>query len=129
MGWREALRREFFEADREFVEEVLPIGTVDQSVFGLVAEATRYILVGEGEEVHIQADVVALSEVLRSLSRGGRSVSRKDAEEAVQKFASLWEAKARARGTWEEAVRLARQSGEIQHPQPRKKRGLWPWRR
>lgn len=129
MGWREALRREFFEADREFVEEVLPIGTVDQSVFGLIADATRYILVAEGEEVHIQADVGALSEVLRSLGRGGRSVSRKDAEKAVQKFASLWEAKARARGTWEEAVHLARQSGEIQPPQPQKKRGFWPWRR
>ncbi|MBC7221485.1 hypothetical protein H5T56_00630 [Candidatus Bipolaricaulota bacterium] len=129
MGWREVLRREFFEVDREFVEEVLPIGTVDQSAFGLIAEATRYVLVEEGGEVHIRADVVALAEVLRSLSRGGRGVSKKDAEAAVQKFASLWEAKARTRGTWEEAVRVARESGEIQTISAQKKRGFWPWRR
>lgn len=128
MGWRELLRREFFEADREFVEEVLPIGTVDQSIFGLIADATRYILVQEGEEVHIRADVGALAEVLRSLGRSGRAVPRKDAEAAVQKFAALWEAKARARGTWEEAVRAAREAGEIQVQTP-KKRGFWPWRR
>ncbi len=129
MGWREVLRREFFEADREFVEGVLPIGTVDQSAFGLIAEATRYVLVEEGGEVHIRADVGALAEVLRSLSRGGRGVSRKDAEAAVQKFASLWEAKARARGTWEEAVRVAREAGEIQTTIAQKRKGFWPWRR
>lgn len=129
MGWREVLRREFFEADREFVEEVLPIGTVDQAVFGLIAEATQYVLVAEGEEVHIRADTRALPEVLRSLSRGGRGVSKRDAEAAVQKFAELWEGKARARGTWEEAVRRAREAGEIQEAAPPRRKGLWPWRR
>ena len=128
MGWREVLRREFFEADREFVEEVLPIGTVDQSVFGLIAEATQYILVAEGEEVHIRPDTRAIPEVLRSLSRGGRSISKRDAEEAVQKFAALWEGKARSRGSWEEAVRLAREAGEIQTAAAPRKRGFWPWR-
>lgn len=129
MGWKEQLRREFLEADREFVEEHLPLGTVDQSAFGLIADATRYILVEEGGEVHIRPDVAALSEVLRSLAQGGRSVSRKDAEAAVQKFAALWEEKARARGTWEEAVRAARESGEIQTLSPKPRRRFWPWRR
>lgn len=129
MGWREHLRREFFEADREFVEEVLPIGTVDQAAFGLIAEATRYILVEENGEVHIRPDVAALPEVLRSLAQGGRGVSRKDAEAAVAKFAALWEAKARARGTWAEAVRLAREAGEIQTAQAKTRRFRWPWRR
>jgi hypothetical protein len=129
MGWQEVLRREFFEADREFVEEVLPLGTVDHSVFGLIADATRYILVAEGEEVHIRADVAALPEVLRSLGRGGRGVSPRDAQEAVQRFAALWESKARVRGTWAEAVRLAREAGEIRTPPPQKRRSLWPWRR
>ncbi|MFN3346813.1 MAG: hypothetical protein ACK42E_03260, partial [Candidatus Bipolaricaulaceae bacterium] len=96
MGWREVLRREFFAADREFVEEVLPLGRVDQAVFGLLMEATRYVLVEEGEEVHIQPDTAALAEVLRSLARGGRGVSRRDAEEALRRFAALWESKARA---------------------------------
>jgi len=129
MGWKEHLRREFFEADREFVEEHLPLGSVDQAAFGLIADATRYVLVEEEGEVHIRPDVAALSEVLRSLAQGGRGVSRKDAEAAVQKFAALWEAKARARGTWEEAVRMARESGEIQTPSPKPRRRFWPWRR
>jgi len=106
MGWKEQLRREFLEADPGFVEEHLPLGTVDQSAFGLIADATRYILVEEGGEVHIRPDVAALSEVLRSLAQGGRSVSRKDAEAAVQKFAALWEEKARARGTWEDIPKI-----------------------
>ncbi len=129
MGWREVLRREFFEADREFVEEVLPLGQVDQAVFGLLMEATRYVLVEEGEEVHIQPDTAALGEVLRSLARGGRGVPRRDAEEALRRFAALWEGKARARGTWEEAVRAARAAGEIQPAQPKPKRRLLFWRR
>lgn len=129
MGWHELLRREFLEADREFVEEVLPVGRVDQAVFGLLAEATRYVLVQEGEEVHIQPDTAALDEVLRSLSRGGRSVTRRDAEAALSRFAALWEAKARARGTWEEAVRRARETGEIQSARPRSRRRLPFWRR
>jgi len=129
MGWKEQLRREFFEADREFVEEHLPLGSVDQAAFGLIADATRYVLVEEEGEVHIRPDVAALSEVLRSLAQGGRGVSRRDAEAAVQKFAALWEAKARARGSWEEAVRLAREAGEIQTVASPRKRGFWPWRR
>lgn len=129
MGWREVLRREFFEADREFVEEVLPLGQVDQAAFGLLAEATRYVLVQEGEEVHIQPDTTALGEVLRSLAKSGRSVSRRDAEEALRRFAALWEGKARARGTWEEAVQAARAAGEIQTAAARPKRRFLFWRR
>lgn len=53
------------------MEGVLPIGTVDQAAFGLIAEATRYILVEENEEVYIRPDVTALPEVLRSLAQGG----------------------------------------------------------
>ncbi|MCS7240084.1 MAG: hypothetical protein NZ651_02415 [Candidatus Bipolaricaulota bacterium] len=128
MGWREVLRREFFEADREFVTEVLPLGRVDSSVFGLLAEATRYVLVQEGEEVHIRPDTTALGEVLRSLARGGRGVTKRDAEEALQRFAALWESKARARGTWEEAVRVAREAGEIQSILPHPKRRFLFWR-
>lgn len=129
MGWREVLRREFFEADREFVEEVLPLGRVDQAVFGLLAEATRYVLVQEGEEIHIQPDTMALGEVLRSLARGGRGVSRREAEEALLRFAALWESKARARGTWAEAVRAARAAGEIQTAPTKTKRRFLFWRK
>lgn len=114
MGWRDKLRREFFEADREFVDEILPVGTVDRAAFGLLADATRYLLVEEEGEVHLRAEIAAPGEVLASLARAGGAVKRADAEEAVARFASLWEATARRRGTWERAVEEARQGGEVE---------------
>ncbi|MBC7238773.1 MAG: hypothetical protein H5T71_01575 [Chloroflexi bacterium] len=59
MGWKDRLRREFFEADREFVDEVLPVGSVDRAAFGLLADATRYVLVEEAGEVHLRAEIAA----------------------------------------------------------------------
>ncbi|MBC7092926.1 hypothetical protein H5T53_02820 [Candidatus Bipolaricaulota bacterium] len=113
MSWRGRVEREYLEADREFVEEMLPVGSVDAGSFGLIADATRYLLVAEGDEVHIRPDIASLDEVLASLARGGSAVSRKDAEAAVAKFAELWEAKARARGKWDAAVAQAQRDGEV----------------
>ncbi|HNR24999.1 MAG TPA: hypothetical protein PKG50_06235 [Candidatus Bipolaricaulis anaerobius] len=113
MGWRERLQREYLEADREFVEEVLPLGTVDASAFGLIADATRYVLVREGGEVHIRPEIASLDEVLRSLAQAGSAVARDDARAAVIRFASLWEGKARARGRWDETVGTAEAAGEV----------------
>ncbi len=129
MGWRERLQREFWETDREFVENVLPLGTVDSSSFGLIAEAVRYVLVAEGDEVHIRPDTGALEEALASLARGGVHVARKDAEAAVLRFAEIWEGKARARGKWEEVVTAARAGGEVltKLPVAPKRRSLWSW--
>ncbi len=129
MGWKDRLRREFFEADREFVDEVLPVGSVDRAAFGLLADATRYLLVEEEGEVHLRAEIAAQGEVLASLARAGAAVKPVDAQQAVARFASLWEAKARGRGTWEGAVAQARQDGEVETgprrapPEPR--RSLW----
>jgi hypothetical protein len=114
MGWKDRLRREFLEADREFVEQVLPVGSVDQAAFGLIAEATRYVLVEEAGEVHLRAEVAALGEVLTSLSRAGSAIKPADAQRAVARFAELWEAKARHRGTWDGAVAQARGDGEVE---------------
>jgi len=126
VGWRGRLQREYLEADREFVNSVLPMGTVDASSFGLIADATRYLLVAEGGEVHIRPDIASLDEVLKSLARGGSSVSRADAEAAVARFAALWEEKARARGSWEGAVAKAEPDGEIVVAVPRtERRSLW----
>lgn len=129
MSWRDRLRREFFEADREFVDEVLPVGSVDRAAFGLLADATRYVLVEEAGEVHLRAEIAAQGEVLASLARAGTAVKPTDAEEAVARFAALWEAKARGRGTWEGAVAQARQDGEVE-PGPRRappetRRSVW----
>ena len=121
MNWRRKVEREYLEADQEFVEQVLPLGSVDLSSFGLIADATQYLLVEEKGEVHIRPEVVYLKEVVASLSRGGTSVTPQDAERAVGRFAQIWEEKIRARGKWEELVRAAREAGEIKSP-PKKRR-------
>ena len=121
MNWRRMVEREYLEADQEFVEQVLPLGSVDLSSFGLIADATQYLLVEEKGEVHIRPEVVSLKEVVASLSRGGTSVTPQDAERAVGRFAQIWEEKIRARGKWEELVQAAREAGEIKSP-PKKRR-------
>ncbi|MCD6128679.1 hypothetical protein J7J35_03110 [Candidatus Bipolaricaulota bacterium] len=121
MNWRRKVEREYLEADQEFVEQVLPLGSVDLSSFGLIADATQYLLVEEKGEVHIRPEVVSLKEVVASLSRGGTSVTPQDAERAVGRFAQIWEEKIRARGKWEELVQAAREAGEIKSP-PKKRR-------
>ena len=124
MAWRDKLRREFLEADRVFVEEVLPVGTVDRAAFGLIADATRYVLVEEGGEVHLRAEIAAPEEVLGSLARSGLRVGLRDAQEAAARFARLWEETARRRGTWDAAVAEARRGGEVQARQPEPKASL-----
>lgn len=130
MSWKTKLRREFLESDREFVERVLPVGAVDRAAFGLIAEATQYLLVEEGGEVHLRAEIAALEEVLGSLARSGLRVGAGDAKAAVARFAALWEETARRRGTWEAAVAEARAAGEVQAPSRRATRASrWGWLR
>ncbi len=130
MEWKRLVEREYFETDQEFVEEVLPLGSVDISSFGLIADATRYVLVEEGGKVHIRPEIASLREIVASLSRGGTAVSERDAEAAVLRFAELWEEKIRAKGKWEALVSFARERGEIQEGKPEeKKRRGWFFRR
>jgi hypothetical protein len=117
VNWRRKVEREYLEADREFSESVLPVGSVDLSSFGLIADATRYLLVEEEGEVHIRPEITSLKEIASSLSRGGTPISPRDAEAAVEKFARLWEEKIKSRGKWEELVRAAREAGEISPPE------------
>ena len=123
MNWRRKVEREYLEADQEFVEQVLPLGSVDLSSFGLIADATQYLLVEEKGEVHIRPEVASLKEVVASLSHGGTNVTPQDAERAVGRFAQIWEEKIRAHGKWEELVRAAREAGEIKSL-PKKRRWL-----
>lgn len=126
MNWKDRIRREFMETDRQFVDEVLPVRSVDRAAFGLLADATQYRLVEETGEVHLQAEIAAAEEVLRSLTRSGLAVKPQDAQAAVDRFAALWEEKARHRGTWEGAVAQARADGEVRAARPPKPgRSLW----
>ncbi|RLE29342.1 hypothetical protein DRJ58_04370 [Candidatus Acetothermia bacterium] len=128
--WKKLVEREYFETDQDFVENVLPLGSVDISSFGLIADATRYALVAEGEEIHIRPEIASLKQILDSLSRGGTAVSPRDAETAVQRFAELWEERIKAKGKWEALLDFARERGEIREGKPEeKKRRGWFFRR
>ena len=125
MNWRRKAEREYLEADREFVESVLPVGSVDLSSFGLIADATQYLLVEEAGEVHIRPETASLKEIVASLAKGGTAVTPRDAMAAVERFAQLWEEKIRARGKWEELVAEARAAGEVSAPPQRRRRPFW----
>jgi len=128
--WQRAVEREYLEADREFIDKELPIGTVDGASFGLIADATRYTLSRTAEGVHIVPVLAATEEILRSLSQSGSPVTRDDAERAVARFAELWETKIRARGKWEQVVETALQHDEVATQQERSakpKKRRWPF--
>ncbi len=112
--WKRRVEREYLETDRRFVEEVLPVGTVDSGSFGLVADATRYVLREGDGDVHIRGEVAALKEIMNSLSRSGSSAKREDVIQAVQRFAEEWENLIRSRGKWDDVVALARERGEVE---------------
>ncbi len=125
MNWRRKAEREYLETDREFAESVLPVGSVDLSSFGLIADATRYLLMEEEGEVHIRPETASLKEIVASLAKGGTAVTPRDAMAAVERFAQLWEEKIRARGKWEELVAEARAAGEISAPPQRRRQPFW----
>ncbi len=127
MEWKKLVEREYFETDQEFVENVLPLGSVDISSFGLIADATRYVLVEEGGEVHIRPEIASLRQIVDSLSRGGTAVSAADAEAAVRRFAELWEERIKARGKWETLIAFARERGEVEEANTRRERRRWGW--
>jgi len=130
--WRRSVEREYLETDRRFVEEILPIGTVDSGSFGLVADATRYVLRESDGEVHIKGEVAALKEIMNSLSRGGSSARQEDVIHAVQRFAQEWENLIRSRGKWDDVVAVAREHGEVETApaeEPDQRRRWWQRRR
>lgn len=122
--WKDAVTREYYQVDVEFVGEILPVGAVDGSSFGLIADATEYRLIREGEEVHIRPHIAELRAILNSIRRGGLKVSPEDAQRSVERFAELWEERIKEEGKWEELVREAEAAGEVGRPEERRREGV-----
>lgn len=114
--WTKLVQREYHEADSHFIREVLPMGSVDGSSFGLIADATHYRLVDEGEEIHIRPQVAELPGIIKSLGQGGMSVSEADAKASVHRFAEIWEERIRAANKWDQVIETAREADEISQP-------------
>ena len=114
--WSKLVQREYYETDTHFIREVLPLGSVDGSSFGLIADATLYRLVDEGGEVHIRPQVAELKGIIRSLGQGGMSVSEADAVASVHRFAELWEERIRTNDKWDRVLETAHEADEIGTP-------------
>lgn len=111
--WEKFVEREYLDTDYDFVEQVLPHGTVDGSSFGLISDATKYELAQGEKEVHIKPRVSSLDSILESLRKGGVSVDKKDAQASVERFAELWEERIMSKGKWEKMIELAQEEGAI----------------
>lgn len=111
--WESFVEREYLDADYDFVEDVLPCGSVDGSSFGLISDATEYTIVKAEGEVHIKPDIHGLDSLLNSLRRGGVTVGKKDALASVERFAELWEERIKGARKWEKVVRIAEEEGAI----------------
>ncbi len=114
--WTKLVQREYHETDSHFIRDVLPLGSVDGSSFGLIADATHYRLVDEGEAIHIRPQVAELKGILKSLGQGGMSVNEADAKASVHRFAELWEERIRAADKWDQVLETAREADEISTP-------------
>jgi len=114
--WAKLVQREYYETDTHFIREVLPMGSVDGSSFGLIADATHYRLVNEGDEIHIRPQVAELKGIIKSLGQGGMSVSEADAKASVRRFAELWEERIRTNDKWDQVIETAREADEIGTP-------------
>lgn len=114
--WTKLVQREYYETDSHFIRDVLPLGSVDGSSFGLIADATHYRLVDEGEAIHIRPQVAELKGIIKSLGQGGLSVSEADAKASVHRFAELWEERIRSAEKWDQVVETAREADEIGAP-------------
>jgi hypothetical protein len=111
--WERFVEREYIDADNDFLETVLPIGEVDGSSFGLISDATEYVIVKINDEKHIKPQVSSLDSILKSLKSGGKNVNKKDALESVDKFAQIWEEKIRSADKWDEMIEMAEEEEQI----------------
>jgi hypothetical protein len=107
------VEREYLDTDYDFVENVLPYGTVDGTSFGLISDATEYAIIRAKGEDHIKPHINNLDLILSSLRRGGVKVDKKDALGSVERFAKLWEERIKGASKWEEMIRIAEDEGAI----------------
>lgn len=114
-SWKNYVKQEFMKADSEFVEE-MPIGSIDLSTFGLISEATTFVLVNLEDGVHLRpltGGLNSLRDDMKNSSRPGGSFDMDNAVEALSQFAEEWEETIKKKNKWEKTVKLARQQEDI----------------
>lgn len=114
--WEEYVYKEYIQADNEFVKNYIPFKSVDLSSYGLISDATGYMIVDQDGEKSLMASVGGLSELMKAMKKmpGGQSgIKREDALECMKQFAKIWEEKIKQAGKWEEMIQKADEQGEI----------------
>jgi len=114
-SWKDYVKQEFMKADSEFVEE-MPIGSIDLSTFGLISEATTFVLVDLDDGIHLRpltGGLNSLREDMKNSSRPGGSFDMEKAIEALSKFAEEWEKTIKEKNKWKKTVELARKQEDI----------------
>ena len=114
-AWKEYVKQEFMKADNEFVEN-LPMNSIDLSTFGLISEASSFVLVrGEGE-VHLRPLPGGLSALRKDINNSPRSGGGFDLDDAVKTLTSFgeeWEETIKEKQKWEKMVEMAEEEGQI----------------
>lgn len=114
-AWREHVKQEFMKADNEFIEK-MPVDSIDLSTFGLISEATSYVLVELEGEIHLRPLASGLSSLksdIQSSSRPGGGFDVDSAVGVLTQFGEEWEEKIKENNKWEKMVELAREEDQI----------------
>lgn len=114
-AWREYVKQEFMKADNEFIEK-MPIDSIDLSTFGLISEATSFVLVELEGEIHLRplaGGLSALKNDIQNSSRPGGGFDVDSAIGALTQFGEEWEEKIKENDKWERMVELAREEDQI----------------
>lgn len=114
-SWREYVKQEFMKADSEFVEK-MPVNSIDLSTFGLISEATTFVLVRIEGDVHLRplpGGLTALRDDIKNSPRPGGSFDLENAVDALTQFAEEWEEIIKKKNKWEKTLEMARDEGDI----------------
>ncbi len=114
-AWRNYVKQEFMKADNEFVEE-LPMNSIDLSTFGLISEATTFVLVRFDGEIRLKplpSGLSALRNDIQSSNRPGGGFDLDSAVETLNSFAEEWERTIKEKDKWNKMIELAQEEGEI----------------
>lgn len=114
-AWREYVKQEFMKADNEFIEK-MPINSIDLSTFGLISEATSFVLVELENEIHLRPLASGLSSLKSDIQNSSRPGGGFDVDSSVgvlTQFGEEWEEKIKENNKWEKMVELAREEDQI----------------
>lgn len=114
-AWREYVKQEFMKADSEFIKK-MPIDSIDLSTFGLISEATSFVLVELEGEIRLRplpGGLSALKSDIQNSSRPGGGFDVDSAVCVLTQFGEEWEEKIKENNKWEKMVELAREEDQI----------------